>query len=151
VGNAVVRAGETVLARMPVVRGLYTATKQIFQTVLSNRSNAFREVVMIQWPREGVWTIGFVSTPPNRQIQSYVGDDVVSVFITTTPIPTYGYLMFVKRSEVRPVDMSVDEAMKIIISGGLVMPPDREMAVSKPAPADGAAAPAPGLAEQTAR
>nr|WP_158048150.1 DUF502 domain-containing protein [Skermanella pratensis] len=125
IGRLVVRAGEAVLARMPVVRSVYGATKQILETVLANQSAAFREVVLIEYPRRGIWTLGFITGHTQGEVQDLTVDDVVNVFIPTTPNPTSGFLLFVPRSDLHVLEMTVEEGIKMVVSGGIVTPPDR--------------------------
>ncbi|MFV3075999.1 DUF502 domain-containing protein [Niveispirillum fermenti] len=128
VGALLVRLGEGVVGRMPVMRGIYSATKQIFETVLTQQSDAFREVVLVEYPRKDAWCIAFVTGATKGQLrQSLLGagyDDWVNVFVPTTPNPTSGYLIFVPRSDVRPLSMSVEDGLKAVVSGGIVMPSD---------------------------
>jgi len=124
-GRLLVRLGEALVARMPVVRGIYSATKQIFETVLAQQSDAFREVVLVEFPRKEVWSIAFITGTTKGEVQRLTAEDVVNVFVPTTPNPTSGYLMFVPRSQLVPLEMSVEEGLKMVVSGGLVTPPDR--------------------------
>jgi len=123
-GRQLLRGSEALLARMPVVRSVYGASKQIFETVLANRSTAFREVVLLEYPRRGAWTLGFVTGTPEDDIQAAGGGDMVNVFVPTTPNPTSGYLLFLPRSEVHLLSMSVEDGVKLVVSGGLVAAPD---------------------------
>jgi uncharacterized membrane protein len=125
VGRIFLRLSERILARMPVVRGIYSAMKQIFETVLAKQSNTFREVVLVEYPRKGMWTIAFVTSRTEGEVRDLTGPDPVSVYVPTTPNPTSGYLVFVSRSEVVPLAMTVEEAIKMVISTGIVTPPDR--------------------------
>lgn len=125
IGRLVVRMSDSLLARMPVVRSLYSATKQIFETVLANQSNAFREVVLIEYPRRDLWSIAFITGRTEGEIQNLTEDEMVNVFVPTTPNPTSGYLLFLPREDIVPLSMSVEEGVKLVISGGLVIPPDR--------------------------
>lgn len=123
VGNLLVRLGEGLVGRMPVLRGIYSAIKQVFETVLAQKSDAFREVVLVEFPRPGAWAIAFVTGTTRGQIQGALGGgDWVNVFVPTTPNPTSGYLMFVPREQVRPLAMSVEDGLKMVVSGGLVGP-----------------------------
>jgi len=134
VGRTIVRYGEVLLDRMPLVRNLYRALKQIFQTVLSESSRSFKQVGLIEYPRRGLWSIVFVATDAKGEIRSRFeesGEEVVSVFLPTTPNPTSGYLLFVPRQDLMLLDMSVEEAAKLVISAGLVAPEYRKRA--KPA------------------
>ncbi|NKB49068.1 MAG: DUF502 domain-containing protein [Alphaproteobacteria bacterium] len=123
-GRWMVRGGEHLLSRMPVVRSIYGATKQIVETVLANQSDAFRQAVLFEYPRRGSWAIGFVTGKTIGEVQNMTADDVVNVFLPTTPNPTSGYLLFLPRRELVELSMSVEDAIKMIISGGIVTPPD---------------------------
>ena len=125
IGRLFVNMSERLLNRMPVVRSLYGATKQIFETVLAQKSTAFREVVLIEYPRRGVWTIGFITGTTEGEIQELTEDEVVNIFLPTTPNPTSGFLLFVPRSDIVTLHMSVEDGMKMVVSGGLISPPDR--------------------------
>ncbi|HEX2255209.1 MAG TPA: DUF502 domain-containing protein, partial [Afifellaceae bacterium] len=116
------------------VRNLYRALKQIFQTALSESSRSFKQVALIEYPRRELWSLVFVSTDAKGEIRSRFeenGEEVVSVFLPTTPNPTSGYLLFVPRQDLMLLDMSVEEAAKLVISAGLVAPEHRKRA--KPA------------------
>ncbi|VAW13060.1 Uncharacterized membrane anchored protein Mext_4159 [hydrothermal vent metagenome] len=123
-GRTVVGYGEQLLNRMPVVRNLYSALKQIFETVISQSNSTFRDVALIEYPRRGIYAIAFVSTDTKGEILDKVGaeDGMVSVFLPTTPNPTSGFLLFVPKSDVRILDMTVEEGAKLVISAGLVTP-----------------------------
>ncbi len=125
IGRMVVGYSERVLGRMPVIRSVYSATKQIFETMLAQKSTAFREVVLVEFPRVGMWSIGFITGVTEGEVQELTDDEVVNVYIPTTPNPTSGYLCFVPRCDVYPLSMSVEEGIKLVVSGGLVIPPDR--------------------------
>ena len=125
VGRLVVGIGEGVVERMPVVRSIYGAIKQIFETVLAQKSTAFREVVLLEYPRVGVWSMGFITGPPHADVQRVSPDELVTVVVPTSPIPTAGYLLFVPRKDVVVIDMTVDEGLRVVMSGGIVNPPDR--------------------------
>ncbi len=126
VGRIVLRLSERILARMPVVRGIYGAVKQIFETVLAKQSNSFREVVLLEWPRRGVWTVGFVTAAVEGEISEAAGagGETVAIYVPTTPNPTSGYLAFVPRQDVVKLSMSVEDAIKYVISTGIVAPPE---------------------------
>jgi len=124
-GRMVVGYGERVLSRMPIIRSVYSATKQIFETMLAKKSTAFREVVLVEFPRPGMWSIGFITGVTEGEVQELSDEEVVNVYIPTTPNPTSGFLCFVPRSEVYPLTMTVEEGIKLVVSGGLVIPPDR--------------------------
>ena len=125
IGRWLLQTGERVLNRMPVVRSIYSAIKQIFETVLAQQSNAFREAVLVEYPRRGIWAIGFITGTTKGEVQNLTEEETVNIFLPTTPNPTSGFLLFVPKSDVVPLEMSVEEAVKMVISGGIVTPPDR--------------------------
>lgn len=124
VGRTVVGYGELLLHRMPLVRNLYRALKQIFQTVLSESGRSFQKVGLIEYPSKGLWALVFIATETTGEVAEAIPgeDDVVSVFLATTPNPTSGFLLFVPRRDVIVLDMSIEDGAKLIISGGLVSP-----------------------------
>ena len=125
IGRWLLQTGERALNRMPVVRSIYSAIKQIFETVLAQQSNAFREAVLVEYPRRGIWAIGFITGTTKGEVQNLTEEETVNIFLPTTPNPTSGFLLFVPKSDVVPLGMSVEEAVKMVISGGIVTPPDR--------------------------
>ena len=130
VGRTIVRFGEHLLGRMPLVRGVYKALKQIFETVLSNKNDMFRQVAVIEYPRTGVWSIVFVATDARGEIATKfrsMGKDMVACFLPPTPFPTAGWLVYVPREKLVPLDMSAEDAAKLIISVGLVTPPEKTL------------------------
>lgn len=140
VGRLWTRVSEKALARMPVIRSIYGAVKQITETILQQQSNAFRQVVLFEYPRRGSWAIGFITGQTQGEVQNLTQDDVVNVFLPTTPNPTSGYLLFVPRKELVVLGMTVEEGIKMVVSGGIVTPPDRrpanQQSVKRVAPAD---------------
>ncbi len=140
-GRTLVRLGERLLARMPVVRSVYGTLKQIFETVLAQSSRSFREVVLIEYPRRGLGAIGFVTGPTRGEIQARSEEELVNVFLPTTPNPTSGFLLFVPRKDLIHLDMSIEDGIKLVISGGIVGPPaDTVPGTLEPRPLAGAAA-----------
>jgi len=125
VGRIVIRAGESMLNRMPVIRSVYGASKQILETVLHSQSKAFRQPVLVEYPRKGLWAIAFVTGTTEGEVQHLVADRLINVFLPTTPNPTSGFLLFVPKEDLVILDMSVEEAIKMVISAGIVTPPDR--------------------------
>ena len=123
-GRGLMRAGERLLARMPVVRTIYSALKQVFETVFAEKSKAFREVVLIEYPRKGVWAMGFATGSTKGEVQNIIEDEVVNVFLPTTPNPTSGFLLFLPRKDVIFLAMTVEDGVKMVISAGVVTPPD---------------------------
>ncbi len=125
-GRWLVRTGERILNRMPVVRSVYGAIKQIFETVLAQKSQAFREAVLVEFPRRGAWSIGFITSQTQGEVARLLANDgLVTVYVPTTPNVTGGYMIFVPRAEIVPLSMSVEDAWKIVISMGIVTPPER--------------------------
>jgi uncharacterized membrane protein len=122
VGRRIVRLGETILERMPVIRSVYSALKQIFETVFSQSSRAFRDVVLIPYPREGCWALGFATGTTKGEVQDAIRDEVVNVFLPTTPNPTSGFLLFLPKKDVIFLKMTVEQGIKLVISGGVVTP-----------------------------
>lgn len=121
-GRLLIRISEYIVHRMPVIRNIYGAVKQIFETVMATQSQAFREVVMLEYPRKGVWSIGFVTGTSKGQIQDLTKGETVNVFVPTTPNPTSGYLLFVPKKELSYLDMSVEEGVKLVVSAGIITP-----------------------------
>jgi uncharacterized membrane protein len=124
-GRLWMRLSERVLAKMPVIRTIYSAVKQILETVLADQSAAFREAVLIEYPRRGMWAIGFITGRTKGEVQNLTEDECVNVFLPTTPNPTSGFLLFVPKPDIVPLAMTVEEAIKMVISGGIITPPDR--------------------------
>ena len=124
-GKTLVSYGESLLGRMPVVRNLYSGLKQIFETVLAERSNSFKKAAIIQYPRPGLWAIVFIATDARGEVAHRLeqeGADVTAVFLPTTPNPTSGFLLYVPKNEIIELDMTVEDAAKLVISAGLVSP-----------------------------
>lgn len=122
VGQRLVRLGERVLARIPVVNSIYNGVKQVSDTLFSPGGQAFRKALLVQWPSENMWTIAFLTGTPGGDIVNHLAGDYVSIYVPTTPNPTGGYFVMVPRSAVIELDMTVDEALKYIISMGVVAP-----------------------------
>ncbi|RVD29898.1 DUF502 domain-containing protein [Mesorhizobium sp. M4B.F.Ca.ET.017.02.2.1] len=125
VGRAIVNFGERLLGRMPLVRGIYRSLKQIFETVLSNKGDMFRQVGLVEYPRKGVWSLVFIASEKETEINqklNHEGDPLVAVFMPCTPNPTTGFLMYVRKSEIVLLDMTIEDGAKLIVSAGLVAP-----------------------------
>lgn len=114
---------EGILNRLPVIRSLYGAIKQIMETVLAQKSTAFRECVLIEYPRKGIWTLGFLTGTTKGEVQDVTAQPVISVFVPTTPNPTSGFLLFVPDHDVIRLQMPIEDGLKLVISGGIVSPP----------------------------
>ena len=124
-GQKLVQLWEALRARIPVVKSIYYSVKQVSDTVFSSNGQAFRKALLVQYPREGVWTIAFLTGQPGGDAAEHLRGDYVSVYVPTTPNPTSGFFLMMRRSEVVELDMSVDDALKYIISMGVVAPPAR--------------------------
>jgi len=118
--------GEALLERLPVVRSLYGTVKQIMETVLAQNRQQFSKPVLVEFPRAGMFSIGFLTNDRPGPVQAAAGPDLVAVYVPTTPNPTSGYLVYVARGEIKPLEMSAEEAAKLIISGGIVPPEDKD-------------------------
>ncbi len=123
-GRYFVGLSDRILLRVPVVRSIYSVLKQVVDVFANNTNDQFREVVLVQYPRAGTWAIGFVSSTAKGEMRAKLGaqDGFLSVFVPTTPNPTSGFLLWVRESEVKRLEMTVEEAAKVIFSAGLVVP-----------------------------
>jgi uncharacterized membrane protein len=121
-GKKLVSWGDTLVSRIPVVRSIYSSVKQVSDTLFSPSGNAFRTAVLVQWPRPDVWTIGFVTGIPGGDVTNYLVGDYLSVYVPTTPNPTGGYFVMLRKSDCVELKMSVDDALKYVISMGVVVP-----------------------------
>ena len=127
VGRTLVELGEGLLSRMPIVRPIYKTMKQIFETLFSKTGSTFRKVALVEFPAPGMWSLVFLSQPPAPEVAATLPQgDHVSVFLPCTPNPTTGFFFFVKRSELRELDISVESAMTLLISAGMVQPDANE-------------------------
>ncbi len=121
-GQRVIRGWESLLGRIPFVKSIYSSVKQVSDTLLSKKGNAFRKALLVEFPRPGSWTIAFQTGTPAASVAPHLPGEHVSVYVPTTPNPTGGYFLMLPRSQVRELDMTVDEALKYIISMGVVAP-----------------------------
>ncbi len=121
-GKRLVQLGDAIVHRIPVVRSIYSSVKQVSDTLFSESGNAFRTAVLVQWPRPDVWTIGFVTGTPGGDVLNHLRGDFLSVYVPTTPNPTGGYFVMLRRSDCIELKMSVDDALKYVVSMGVVAP-----------------------------
>ncbi|MBI5810183.1 MAG: DUF502 domain-containing protein [Deltaproteobacteria bacterium] len=121
-GRRLIEFGERLLSRVPFLRLIYNATKQLMETFLKKGEHGFRAVVLVEFPRSGVHSVGFVTSPLTGELKGKTAEGTLSVFIPTTPNPTTGFYILVKESEVKPLDMRIEDAFKVIMTGGIVMP-----------------------------
>lgn len=119
-GQRLMSWGESILSRIPLVRSIYNSVKQVINTILSTNSEAFRKVLLVEYPRKGLWTIGFQTGAVNAEISNKINEEMISLFIPTTPNPTSGFLVMIPKQEVIELSMSIDEALKFIISLGVM-------------------------------
>lgn len=136
VGQWALSLGHRLLNQIPIVKSIYSSVKQVSDTLFSSSGNAFREAVLVQYPREGSWTIAFVTGKPGGEAAQHLQGEYLSLYVPTTPNPTSGFFLMVPRADIRALSMTVDEALKYIISMGVVAPP------AQPALADAAHPPA---------
>ncbi len=123
IGQWWLRQGSRLLSKIPIVKSIYNSVKQVSDTLFSSSGNAFREAVLVQYPRDGAWTIAFVTGRPGGEAAQHLHGDYLSVYVPTTPNPTSGFFLMVPRADVIVLQMSVDEALKYVISMGVVAPP----------------------------
>lgn len=122
IGTMFIRLSDYIMERLPLVKTIYGALKQVFEMLMGKQAQAFREVVMVEFPREGNWSIGFLAGKTEGELKDVLGENYYNVFVPTTPNPTSGYLIIVPECDIRKVDMTVDEGLKAIVSCGLIMP-----------------------------
>lgn len=123
VGQWALRQWDKVLVHIPIVKSIYFSIKQVSDTLFSSHGNAFRKALLIQYPRPGIWTIAFLTGTPGGDVKNHLPGDYVSVYLPTTPNPTSGFFLILARADVIDLEMSVDEALKYIVSMGVVAPP----------------------------
>ena len=124
-GRSLIRIGENLVRRMPVVRSIYSGVKQIAETVFAQSDRSFERACLIEYPRKGIWAVGFISTEAKGEVKykAISNSDLLSVFVPTTPNPTSGFMLFFPRNDVIELEMSIEDAAKLVISAGLVYPP----------------------------
>lgn len=124
-GKQLINLWEKLLNRVPVVKSVYSSVKQVSDTLFSDSGNAFRKAVLVQFPRQGAWTIAFITGTPGGDVSNHLHGDYVSIYVPTTPNPTGGYFLMMPKADVIELEMSVDEALKYIISMGVVAPANK--------------------------
>lgn len=125
IGGKLVGIGEWFVDKIPVVRSIYQATKQLVEAVFGDKSRSFKKVVLIEYPRKGLYSLAFVTGESRGEVQTRTVQNCINVFIPTTPNPTSGFYIMVPEDDVKHLDMTVEEAFKLIISGGIVSPPEK--------------------------
>ena len=121
-GKKVIKVGEDIMTRIPLINRIYLAIQQIGNAFFSEKREVFKKAVLIEYPRKGIYSIGFFTQDTRGEVQERLKHDVVSVFLPTTPNPTSGFLLFVPKVDVTELDMSIEEALKLVISGGAIIP-----------------------------
>lgn len=122
IGNRLLNWWHALLHRIPVVRSIYSGVKQVSDTLFSEKGNAFRQALLVRWPHEGMWTIAFLTGTPGGDVANHLPGEYLSVYVPTTPNPTGGYFVMVRKSDCIVLDMSVDEALTYVISMGVIVP-----------------------------
>jgi uncharacterized membrane protein len=122
IGNQVLRVWEGMLIRIPVVNSIYSSVKQVSDTLFSSSGNAFRKAVLVEYPRQGSWTIAFLTGVPGGDVKNHLVGDYISIYVPTTPNPTSGFFLMIPRADAIELNMNVDEALKYIVSMGVVAP-----------------------------
>ena len=117
---------EKILSKIPVLRNIYSGLKQLFETILSKKSNSFREVILLEYPRKGIWAMGFLTGDTKGEVNRKTKDQMVNIFLPTTPNPTSGFLLFVPKKDILVLNMTVEEGIKMIISAGMLTPAERQ-------------------------
>ncbi len=145
IGKSLIKSGESLLERVPVVSPVYKSLKQIVETVAAQKDRAFRDVCLIEYPKKDVWAIGFVTADLTGKPAEALGDDMLCVFVPTTPNPTSGFLLFVKKDSIQILDMTPEEGAKMIISGGMVSSSQPNFMVTDGMPVKGNKGPMPSL------
>ena len=128
IGRNLLKLGEMILFKTPVIRTIYSSIKQIMETVMSTNSKSFKEVVLVEYPRKDIWVIAFVTSSVKGEIDHKIKkSNLVSIFVPTTPNPTSGFLLFVAKKDLIYLDMPVEQAVKLVISGGIVSPKQKKL------------------------
>jgi len=128
VGRKIVQFGENIVDRIPLVRVLYAGVKQLLEPLFLQKTNAFKRVALIEYPRRGAYVIGFITGESKGELQNKTSKNMLNVFVPTTPNPTSGFYILIPEDEVILLNMSVEDAFKLIISGGIVSPPEKKLA-----------------------
>ena len=121
---------EKILSKMPVLRNIYSGLKQLFEAILTQKSNSFREVVLIEYPRQGIWAMGFLTGDTKGEVNRKTKNQMVNIFLPTTPNPTSGFLLFVPKKDIIRLTMTVEEGIKMIISAGMLTPSENQKKIN---------------------
>jgi len=130
VGKKTIQLGEKLLSKVPLIWSIYHASKQLMESISISGKKAFRQVVLVEYPRKGIYTIGFITSDARGEVQMVTKNETVNIFIPTTPNPTSGMLIIVPKKDIIPLMMSVEEGIKVVVSGGMVVPPLPEKALN---------------------
>lgn len=137
VGKKLIKVSDRIMTRIPIFNRIYTAVQQISQAFLTEKGTVFRKAVLVEYPRKGVYAIGFLTSVSKGEVQERTETDMYNVFLPTTPNPTSGFLLLVPKADITPLDMTIEDALKLVISGGTVIP-DRTSENQKPSSLSGA-------------
>ena len=130
-GRRLIRFWESFLDRIPLVRSIYSSVKQVTQTVLSSDSNTFNEVLLIEYPRKGIWTLCFKTSDSPKTFNEATGKELITVFVPTTPNPTSGFILFIPKDEIKKMDLDVEDALKLVMSLGVITPESKDKLVKE--------------------
>ena len=130
-GRRLIRFWESFLDRIPLVRSIYSSVKQVTQTVLSSDSNTFNEVLLIEYPRKGTWTLCFKTSDSPKTFNEATGKELITVFVPTTPNPTSGFILFIPKDEIKKMDLDVEDALKLVMSLGVITPESKDKLVKE--------------------
>lgn len=130
-GHKSVEVAEKTLSRIPLIRSIYSATKQVTETILTSDKNAFRNVYLLEYPRKGIWSIGFQTGTGIEEIRQHTGDEILTIFVPTSPNPTSGFILMVPRKELTKLDIDVESALKLIVSLGVVTPENTRKLINR--------------------
>jgi len=128
-GRRLIRFWESFLDRIPLVRSIYSSVKQVTQTVLSSDSNTFNEVLLIEYPKKGIWTLCFKTSDSPKTFNEATGKELITVFVPTTPNPTSGFILFIPKDEIKKMDLDVEDALKLVMSLGVITPESKDKLV----------------------
>ena len=131
IGNKLFKLGDYLLNKMPIIRPVYSAAKQLLEALTVPNMNSFKEVVLVEYPRKGLWVLGFVTGATKGEVKDMISEQTINVFIPTTPNPTSGFLLFCPNKDITYLDMSVEDAVKLVVSGGIVTPPYKKAKTPK--------------------
>lgn len=126
-GRRLIKLGETILSKLPIVNIIYNSVKQFMEAIFLRRKSSFTQVVLIEYPRKGIYSVGFVTGNSKNRIQDATNEDLINIFVPTTPNPTSGMLILISKNSIIPLNISIEEGLKFVISGGIISPKEKEV------------------------